>query len=88
MEPTYPESLVRNTEVWFEDGTVVLRAENTLFRVYRGILAKNSSFFRDMFSLAELKEDEQEFYDGCLLLRLYDSPSDLPYFLRAIHEVQ
>ncbi|KAJ7605448.1 hypothetical protein DFH06DRAFT_1252854 [Mycena polygramma] len=44
--------LQRSRDVWFEDGTVVLRAEQPLFRVYRGILAAQSpTIFKDTFDM-------------------------------------
>ncbi|KAI0783929.1 hypothetical protein BC629DRAFT_1518200 [Irpex lacteus] len=44
------QNLVRHQHLWFEDGNVVLVAETTGFRVYRGLLARHSEIFHDMFS--------------------------------------
>ena len=41
----------RCEDLWFEDGNVVLRAEDTYFKVYEGILSRESPVFVDMFSL-------------------------------------
>ncbi|KAF8193928.1 hypothetical protein K438DRAFT_1969224 [Mycena galopus ATCC 62051] len=70
--------------VWFDDGTVVLQAEKTLFRVYRGVLAAQSPIFRDTFAIPQ--PPTQDTYDGCLLVILHDSPEDLRIFLKAIHD--
>ncbi|KAJ7167231.1 hypothetical protein C8R43DRAFT_984555 [Mycena crocata] len=53
MEPTPQPVAHRSTDVWFDDGTVILQAEQTLFRVYRGVLAAQSTIFRDMFSISQ-----------------------------------
>ena len=38
--------LERCNELWFDDGTVVLQAENVIFRVYMGILIRHSEHQR------------------------------------------
>lgn len=38
--------LERCNELWFDDETVVLQAENVIFRVYMGILIRHSEFFQ------------------------------------------
>lgn len=43
-----PSAMQPSNDVWFDDGNVILQAESTLFKVYRGILAQNSSVFHDM----------------------------------------
>ncbi|KAG2125023.1 hypothetical protein DEU56DRAFT_873160 [Suillus clintonianus] len=43
----------KHTDLWFSDGSIVLRAENTLFRVHKSQLARHSAFFRDLFSLPQ-----------------------------------
>ncbi|RPD58544.1 hypothetical protein L227DRAFT_654629 [Lentinus tigrinus ALCF2SS1-6] len=40
----------RDEEYWLEDGTVILVARDVEFRVYSGILASNSTVFRDLFA--------------------------------------
>ncbi|KAJ7617965.1 hypothetical protein FB45DRAFT_840759 [Roridomyces roridus] len=76
--------LVRSSELWFDDGTVILQAENTLFRAYRGVLAAQSPVFKDTFSIPQPKE--QETVDGCPLLQVHDSARDFEMFLSALHD--
>ncbi|PCH35702.1 hypothetical protein WOLCODRAFT_50933, partial [Wolfiporia cocos MD-104 SS10] len=38
-------------EYYFEDGNLVMLAENVLFRVYRSSFSRHSGLFRDIFSL-------------------------------------
>ncbi|KAI0784183.1 hypothetical protein C8Q75DRAFT_810256 [Abortiporus biennis] len=37
-------------DLWFEDGSIVLQAENVIYRVYRGHLIRHSVVFRDMLA--------------------------------------
>ncbi|KAJ7796761.1 hypothetical protein B0H14DRAFT_2467336 [Mycena olivaceomarginata] len=74
----------RSTDVWFDDGTVVLRAGATLFRVYRGILAAQSPIFRDTFAIPQ--PATQEMYEGCPVVELHDLPDELGIFLVATHD--
>lgn len=78
-----PSQPVRS-ELWFEDGTIVLEAEATQFRVYRGILAANSAIFRDMFGLCQPAEEDT--VDGCPIVRLHDSAKDLRCALDILHD--
>ncbi|KAH7885812.1 hypothetical protein F5I97DRAFT_1808537 [Phlebopus sp. FC_14] len=47
----------RHSDLWFSDGSIVLRAEDTLFRVHKSLLARHSGFFHDLFTLPQLVED-------------------------------
>ncbi|KAJ7731818.1 hypothetical protein DFH07DRAFT_846989 [Mycena maculata] len=76
--------LSRVPELWFEDDNLILRAENTLFRVSKGVLAARSSVFRDMLSFPQTEGEEH--IDGCPVVRLHDSVGDVTYFLRAIFD--
>lgn len=76
----------RDTDLWFQDGSVVLCADDTLFRVYSGILAQASPVFEDMFACPQPALEEDEMYDGCPLVQMPDSAQDLKPFLRAVHD--
>ena len=43
----------RDTEFWFEDGSVLLVAGGFEFKVYRAVLSARSLVFKDMFSLPQ-----------------------------------
>lgn len=47
------DNFVRHSDLWFLDGSVVLCAEDMLFRVHMSQLARKSQFFRDMFALPQ-----------------------------------
>ena len=74
---------VVNTLCWFEDGNIVLRAENTLFRVHKGLLQKQSALFDDLFSLP-ISEDTTDTYEGCPLIVVQETADEMEVFIRAI----
>ncbi|KAJ6575563.1 hypothetical protein DFH09DRAFT_1361754 [Mycena vulgaris] len=80
-----PAELVRSAEFWFDDGTVVLQVENTLYRVYRGLLSSRSTVFYDTFSIPQPTEDGNEI-EGCPVIQLHDSAKDFTRFLKALHQ--
>jgi len=69
-------------KVWFSDGNLVLEAENTRFRIYQGVLVKNSPIFADMMSIPQPEKPEQ--HEGVTLVCLPDSAEELLYFLMAL----
>jgi hypothetical protein len=77
--------LVRSPDFWFEDGTVVLQVETTLFRVYRGLLASRSTVFCDTFSIPQPPESERNEIEGCPVVELHDKAKDFVRFLKALH---
>jgi len=68
--------------VWFDDGNIMLIAENTAFRVYRGILTQKSEVFRDMFAVG--RPSVSEAIDGCPFVHLTDTTKDLNLFLEVV----
>ena len=75
----------RDEELWYHDGSVVLEAQGTYFKLYREILAQASPVFKDMFAFPQNPTD-CETYDGCPLVHMPDVVQDLRPFLRATHD--
>ncbi|KAJ7638481.1 hypothetical protein FB45DRAFT_903008 [Roridomyces roridus] len=73
----------RSPDVWFDDGTIILEAQGTQFKVFKGILAANSTIFNDMLVVGSNDTSD----DGCPVVNVYDDPLDLKHFLQAIHRV-
>ena len=69
----------RSAEFWFEDGSVVLVAQNTGFRVYRALLARQSTVFANMFSSSA--PSSEEMFEGCPVVHVSDSAEDVAHFL-------
>ncbi|EDR01820.1 uncharacterized protein LACBIDRAFT_310551 [Laccaria bicolor S238N-H82] len=72
--------IVRST-IWYDDGSVVLQAECTQFRVHRTLLCQNSTIFTDMFSIPQPSPEESPM-EGCALVRLPDSAEEVETVLR------
>jgi hypothetical protein len=52
--------LRRHSDLWFYDGSLVCRAENTLFRVHMSLLARHSVCFGDMLAMPQPNEELDE----------------------------
>ncbi|KAJ7782678.1 hypothetical protein B0H16DRAFT_1493965 [Mycena metata] len=74
---------ITRSELWHTDGSVVLQAENTQFRVHWSVLARNSSFFRDMQSLPQ--PPSQPTVEGCPVVELPDAEIDVEFVLKALY---
>ncbi|KAF5365214.1 hypothetical protein D9758_005446 [Tetrapyrgos nigripes] len=79
------QTFTRSTELWFDDGTLIIEANGVYFRVYKGILSANSPVFEDMLSIPQPVEDDTVVYEGCPVVKLYDSSTDMMHFLKALH---
>jgi len=89
VEVEEDESILQHPDLWFSDGSVVLKAESTLFRVHKSQLARRSLFFRDLFSLPQPASDTVGLdgtLGGCPLLVLHDSAEDLSNLLKALYD--
>ncbi|KAJ6535751.1 hypothetical protein B0H19DRAFT_1184114 [Mycena capillaripes] len=73
-------------QLWFEDGTLILGAGNSLFRVYGGLLAKRSPVFHDMLGIPQ--PEFAEVVDGCPVVYLPDNERDLNCFLSALFDYE
>jgi hypothetical protein len=83
-----PHELTRVHDLWFSDGSLVVRAENSIFRVSGVVLAARSSVFQDMLSFPQpgLGQTEVESIDGVPIVVLYDLAVEVEPFLRAIYD--
>ena len=76
----------RVDDLWFADGSLVIRAETKIFRVYKGLLAARSTFFKNMISRPPVPDSEMELIDGIpvQVVTLPDTAEDVTVFLRAL----
>lgn len=72
------------SDVWLEDGNIVIQAEGKQFKVYRGVLAMHSSVFKDMFSIPQPPSSETPTVEGYPLVHVSDSAEDVAVVLRAL----
>ncbi|KAJ7825830.1 hypothetical protein B0H14DRAFT_2819178 [Mycena olivaceomarginata] len=72
---------ITRSEIWYSDGSVVLRAETSQFCVHWSVLAQHSSFFLDLQALLPQPESGQPTMDGCPLVELQDTAADVEHLL-------
>ncbi|KAL1664694.1 hypothetical protein GGF50DRAFT_114845 [Schizophyllum commune] len=71
---------VVRSDVWLHDGSIVLQAENTQFKIYEGLLARHSQIFADMIAVVHPQNDEHT-VEGCNVVVLSDSAQDVRFML-------
>jgi hypothetical protein len=74
--PRCSDPAVRHESLWFDDGSIVLSLERTLFRVNPSILCVQSEIFTGMFSTPQPKS--KTINEGCSIIRLSDRPAQQP----------
>jgi hypothetical protein len=90
--PPEPHSLTKHADLWFCDGSVILQADATLFRVHKSQLSRRSIVFSDMFALAQPPVMTthatlaDETYEGCPVVKLHDSAEDVANLLLALYD--
>lgn len=86
---------MRHPDLWFSDGSVVLKSDNIMFRVHMSVLSRHSVFFRDMFTLPQpipaasssnSNHSQDETVEGCPVVLLQDSADDLTSLLVALYD--
>jgi hypothetical protein len=77
-------SLQRCEELWLDGGNLVIRAENTVFKVLAAQLSIASSVFRDMLGVPQPADGSAENFEGVPFVRLPDTAFDVTQFLKAI----
>ena len=77
-------TLERHPDLWLDDGSIVLQAETTLFRVHRTTLSTHSTVFSDMFGIPQ--PPDQDAIEGCTVIQLPDTREDTEFLLRALYD--
>ncbi|KAJ7802874.1 hypothetical protein B0H14DRAFT_3884335 [Mycena olivaceomarginata] len=72
----------RVIDLWFEDGNVVIQAEDYQFCLFKSFLTTRSPIFKDTFSIPQPEDAER--INGCPVLRIHDSATDAAHFFMAI----
>ena len=81
---TTSPDVAAQSDIWFEDGNIILIAGDVAFKVHRGQLERHSEIFRDLFSLPQ--PVDQPRFQELPIVQLYDSPSDITFLLRALYD--
>ncbi|KAJ7307101.1 hypothetical protein DFH08DRAFT_824363 [Mycena albidolilacea] len=74
---------ITRSEIWKRDGSVVLQAANTRFRVHWSILEQSSTVFRYMQALS--RPADQPSVDGCPVVEISADPRDVEQLLNALY---
>ncbi|KAM5543849.1 hypothetical protein V8D89_002466 [Ganoderma adspersum] len=77
--------LEKDEEFWFNDGTVILHAGDIEFRVYRGLLERQSTVFAELFAQPHSKRSVSfggQHHLPCPVVKLSDSAHDVRHVLR------
>ncbi|KAF8883644.1 hypothetical protein CPB84DRAFT_1869389 [Gymnopilus junonius] len=75
---------ITRSEIWLDDGSIVLEVDKVQFRVHRSVLSNHSSVFKGMFTLPSQPPDET-MVEGCCVVRLDDQSRDWEALLRYIY---
>ncbi|KAI0640938.1 hypothetical protein C8Q79DRAFT_424060 [Trametes meyenii] len=74
----------RDSEYWFDDGSIVIVARDTAYKVHKSILARHSRVFSDLFSAPQTTADD---YVECTpAVHVQDAPSDFSNLLKALYD--
>lgn len=82
-EPPADDQPKHHSELWYEDGNVILITENVAFRVHRSILSRRSQVFKDLFAFPQ--PESIDTLEDCPLIHLSDGAEDLAHLLEAIY---
>ncbi|KAH9856090.1 hypothetical protein C2E23DRAFT_810040 [Lenzites betulinus] len=74
----------RHSDYWFDDGSIVVIAQDTGYKIHKSVLARHSEVFRDLFSLPQTSADDH--LDGCPVVRITDASGDFSNLLRALYD--
>ncbi len=61
-----------------------MKAQNTIFQVYKGPLVQHSPIFRDMFALPQPQTDDSGVASGPVTVPLFDSSYDVRCLLKVL----
>ncbi|KAJ7350542.1 hypothetical protein DFH08DRAFT_695731 [Mycena albidolilacea] len=74
---------ITRSKVWYKDGSIVMQAESTQFRIHWGVLSQHSNFFADLEGLPQ--PNDQPTVDRCHIIELQDPVVDVKYLLKALY---
>ncbi|KAF8957728.1 hypothetical protein BDZ97DRAFT_1737158 [Flammula alnicola] len=77
------EHPTRSGDIWFEDGNIILQADNIQFRVHRSVLSNHSNFFKDLFMVPQ--PERELMTDNCSLVKMPDAAQDWQNLLAIVY---
>ncbi|KIJ32802.1 hypothetical protein M422DRAFT_35691 [Sphaerobolus stellatus SS14] len=82
------ENWTKHPTLYLKDGSIVLLANTTLFKVYHGLLSFHSEVFCGMMEGTSTLPADEEKYDGCPIVRISDDPTEFACFLKALMDMK
>ncbi|EKM51541.1 uncharacterized protein PHACADRAFT_261745 [Phanerochaete carnosa HHB-10118-sp] len=76
---------IRDETYYLQDGSCILRVQNTLFNVHRTLLAKDGSLFSSMFSLPQGEHEIEGISDECPIHLSGETVSEFKNFLWVLY---
>ena len=67
-------------DLWYEDGNVILQAESTGFRLFKSVLARESSVMKEVIE----SHQGVQLFENCPVISLNDTAEDLTVLLECI----
>ncbi|KAI0706604.1 hypothetical protein C8Q76DRAFT_801008 [Earliella scabrosa] len=74
----------KHDSFWFSDGSIVLVANSTAFRVHTSILTRHSPVFMNIINLPQAEDAKR--IDGCPVVHVSDSADEITCLLHAIYD--
>lgn len=91
-KPSHPNEIEEShspplhlNDLWYDDGSVVLKAGNDFFRVHGSILSQKSSVFATILLQSQIENTET--HEGCPVVALGDDAEELRQLLLTIYEI-
>ena len=74
----------KHDSFWYSDGSIVLVANSTAFRVHTSILTRHSPVFMNIINLPQAEDAKR--IDGCPVVHVSDSADEITCLLHAIYD--
>ncbi|KAG9026467.1 hypothetical protein FRB95_008839 [Tulasnella sp. JGI-2019a] len=74
----------KDSDYYFPDGNICISAEKALFRVHRGVLARHSIAFRELFGVPQPTHGFDSF-EGVTVVNLPDTLSEIRTLLKFVY---
>ncbi|KAI0688696.1 hypothetical protein C8T65DRAFT_589292 [Cerioporus squamosus] len=85
--PTSLSGAQPDPDLWFDDGNVIVVAQQTAFRFHRSVLSRHSETFRGMFTIPQpTSSTSVQIMDGCPVIDVTDTSYDFRHLLRAVYD--
>lgn len=84
-----PASIIRDSEIWFDDGNIIVIAQQTAFRFHRGVLSRHSVVFKELLGIPSSSTSDSGIPDsmeGCPVVHVTDTACDFKRLLCAIYD--